>query len=671
MKFATALLALVLIGCSSPTSSAQTPSAPPDSPVPPRMEGRVGAVSIANDARRSVAGRVFSFGQIFQPGAVRPGDAVRFVARGGALPTQIDAKALNPDGTVRHAIVSVELPELGGGETLKGVLVNDGRQAAPAAAGLGAPPDLKVTLALVEAGGQKRTVEIDLPSVIRAAEGQKPDLWLSGPLGEERRYFFDASPRLQVAFDVFRARSGPSRVDVIFHNDWNDLKPTDDVRYDVDIAVGGRSVFKADGVRHYPNSTWHRLIWSDGAEALRSAPDLADLVAAGATPRYDPGFVITGGDRSEFAQAARSISSEPLNPGTITRYMPTTGMRMDIGPLPTWAVVDLLDSTPLSRRLLLGNADAGGSIPWHIRERTTKLPLTLDKYPDLWLDSRSKVNVPLAQAFQEEANGWTLDTAHQPSLSYVPYLVTGLRYYKDELAQQAAYVLLAVPPGYRGNAQGLFIGAQGEAWEQVRAVAWSLRTLANAAYILPKNDPMQGYFDAKLRGNLAKIAQVTVQERRKKAAGAVEGWFPGCDECAPWQQGFMAASLGWINDMGYPDAGRTLKWMSNFLAGLFTSEAAGFDPRFGTSYRLVLATKETEVPFSSWSQVAKASGLSEFTDKDVGEFWVNYGMIMRAGLASAYAVDRLPRTKAAYDYVNRRLGVDAKGGDPTFAIVAP
>ncbi|HEU4549678.1 MAG TPA: hypothetical protein VFS01_08280 [Rhizomicrobium sp.] len=47
-------------------------------------------------------------------------------------------------------------------------------------------------------------------------------------------------------------------------------------------------------------------------------------------------------------------------------------------------------------------------------------------------------------------NKWTPDDSRQPSLSY-PYLLTGSQFYRDELAKQAGYVLLASGPAYRGG----------------------------------------------------------------------------------------------------------------------------------------------------------------------------------------------------------------------------
>src|SRR5690606_28917351 len=242
--------------------------------------------------------------------------------------------------------------------------------------------------------------------------------------------------------------------------------------YDVDIRLNGASVYKAADVEHYPYSNWRRLLWTDNQPSLRIVPDLATLQAAAAVPQYDPKFRVDGDLLRDLADEVRELGDEPLSHAMITRYMPSSGGRMDIGPLPTWAAVDLLAGDATTRRALLANADAAGAAPWHIREKATGKALTIDKYPNLWLDSRGKDPAPLPQSFHEESYGWTLDDAHQPSLTYLPYLITGLQYYRDELTQQAAYVLLSYDAGYRGGASGLIIGENGQAWQQVRGMAW-------------------------------------------------------------------------------------------------------------------------------------------------------------------------------------------------------
>jgi hypothetical protein len=207
-------------------------------------------------------------------------------------------------------------------------------------------------------------------------------------------------------------------------------------------------------------------------------------------------------------------------------------------------------------------------------------------------------------------------------------------------------------------------------------LAWSLRTIANAAFILPGADPMRGYFDAKLKANLAKLVQLYVQDRSLKTAGPLEGWVPGTyrpdGATAPWQQGFLAVVLTWTNDMGYPDAGRIVGWMSNFLAGLFTSGDQGFDPVHGAAYILRVYDPDNDRKFDSWTEAFGKSGLADLPSKEREESWMDYGLIMRAALGGAYSITQSPRVLKAYEFVLARanqISWPHAKGDPTFAIL--
>jgi len=660
-------LTLLLLAGSFPASYAAG-DAPPD-----------GIVKFEMHADESLPARTVSFGQIFLPGTVRSGDLLQVMLDGHAVPTQLDAKAFNADGSVRHAVLTVELPKLRSGQTLSATVVKQAGAPAVAPAGDIAVPPLDVVVGLKDAKGAVQKIDINLQTVAQNPKNAAPGFWLNGPLAQERRYTVDINDHVQILFDVFVPRTGPARIDVIFHNDWTGIHHGDNLDYDVDMNLGGAPVYQARAVHHYTFSTWHRLLWTDGKGSVRITPDLASLEAAGAVPRYDAKFPIGGDLLGDIEGAANKLGDKPLSSGIVDHHMPDSGGRWDLGPMPTWDVADLLDGNEATRKLVLANGDAGGAVPWHLRDRKTGLPLTIDAHPQTWLDQRGEGTVKegvLPEAFQEESHGWTIDDAHQPALSYLPYLLTGSQYYRDELATQAAFVLMSYDQGYRGGSHGYIIGENGESWQQVRGLAWSLRTIANAAYVLPASYPLRGYFDAKLKGNLAKLVQIFVQDRKMKAAGPLEGWVTGDygtpGMIAPWQQGFLAVVLTWVNDMGYPDAGRMVSWMSNFLAGLFTSGDQGFDPMAGAAYNLMAFEPESGKPFSNWAEAFKKSGLANVKGQEQIETWQDYGRIMQAALGGAFSITRAPRVQQAYEVARARTGqvtYRPSRGDPTFAIL--
>jgi hypothetical protein len=663
------ILSLALLAGSVPTSFAASGAAPDT--------GSVGKFELHADT--SMPARTISFGQVFLPGTVQRSDHLQVILDGHAVPTQADPKAFNGDGSIRHAILTVEVPKLRSGQKLNGSIVKQAGDAAPDAPAAAVPmPPLDVIVGLKGANGAVNAIDVNLPAIAQNPRNVVSGSWIKGPLAEERRFMADVSDHLQILFDVFMPQNGPARVDVIFHNDWTGIHHDDNLDYDVEMRLAGAAVYQARGVHHYTFATWHHLLWADGKPSVRIVPDLAGLEAAAAVPRYDPDFDIGGDITGEVSQSASKLGDAPMSNGTVDKHMPDTGGRMDIGPMPTWAVVDLRNGEEDSRKLLLANADAAGTVPWHLRDRKTGQPLSIDAHPNLWLDSRGGETVQgvLPEAFSEDSHGWTIDDAHEPALTYLPYLLTGSQYYRDELSAQAAYVLLAYDPNFRGMSHGLIIGEHGDAWQQVRGLSWSLRTIANAAFILPANDPMRGYYDAKLKANLAKLVQLYVQDRSMKSAGALEGWMPGNyrpdGATAPWQQSFLAVVLSWTNDMGYSDAGRVVGWMSNFLTGLFTSADQGFDPMRGAAYILQVYDPNSGQRFNSWGDAFKKSSLGDMSGKDINDAWNAYGMIMRAGTGAALSVTHTPRAEQAYQFAlahSSRLSFRYAAGDPTFAIL--
>ena len=278
---------------------------------------------------------------------------------GIAVATQMDPKAFNADGSVRHAVMTVELPKFRPNQTMQATIVNGSGNPVAANSRFVDIPQLDVFITLKSKDGQARVVSVDLPAVAQDPKNAVPSFWINGPLAQERRFKEDVDDDLQVVFDVFTPIAGPARVDVAFHNDWTGTHRDDDRNYDVGMRLNGTTVYQATAVRQYPFSTWHHLIWTDAKQPVRVVPDLAELEAAAAVPRYATDFRIGREVSDSIEQVAGKLGDRPLGPAMVTMYMPNTGGRMDIGPLPTWAVVETCSmGAKLTRTALLANADA-------------------------------------------------------------------------------------------------------------------------------------------------------------------------------------------------------------------------------------------------------------------------------------------------------------------------
>ena len=89
----------------------------------PRAQSMPVNFTLVNDTGEASDARVLSFGQIFPSGAIYPGKAVSVSLNNIPVQSQIDPKALWPDGSVRHAVVSLLLPKMRRGEKLTGVIM--------------------------------------------------------------------------------------------------------------------------------------------------------------------------------------------------------------------------------------------------------------------------------------------------------------------------------------------------------------------------------------------------------------------------------------------------------------------------------------------------------------------------------------------------------------------
>ncbi|MEX0760536.1 MAG: tandem-95 repeat protein, partial [Tistlia sp.] len=80
--------------------------------------GEIVGMQIASQSGQAAAAQTMTIGQVFAAGDLQPGQGL--VARIGDadVPVQVDVKALNDDGSVRHAVLSFEAPALSAGESL-------------------------------------------------------------------------------------------------------------------------------------------------------------------------------------------------------------------------------------------------------------------------------------------------------------------------------------------------------------------------------------------------------------------------------------------------------------------------------------------------------------------------------------------------------------------------
>jgi hypothetical protein len=429
-------------------------------------------------------------------GLALPAGAAKSAVRVGTLPTQTDIKVRWPDGSIRFAVVSVNIDRVGTygiASSIQPVGTFGLTTGLPRAS-------VKLTI-------NGRSLVAALPARIHG------DTWLAGALVSEQRLIVapGVHPFLRVIFDVRSYHTGGHRVDVTLENTL-DVADADAVTYDVVVTVDGATTFQQTGVTHKYLARWRRVFKTPTLQEAEFAPDLTTFTAAGALPSYLPTVL-----KSEPSLTAGRYGI--LEFGDLTVPMNAHSGRPEIAPYPDWTAQYLVHQGAAARAYMLRQGELAGSWGIHIKEPNGVSLVSIDARPTYWLDQRSVENQFAGPKNGLRGRAEPGDLAHQPSLAFVPYLMTGDRFFADETAYWANFCLIGTfsADHARKGAQGLL------AYNEVRGVGWALRNLGDAAAYLPDADPMKEYLASKTWNNLVDLQRYgsTFQ------SGPVQTMFPG------------------------------------------------------------------------------------------------------------------------------------------------
>ncbi|MBI5430578.1 MAG: putative Ig domain-containing protein [Nitrosomonadales bacterium] len=491
-------------------------------------------VQILNTGVSNQSNVPVTFGQVFRAGDLAATESLVGVIGTTTVPLQVEVKATHPDGTARHAIISAIIPTVTTTPQLmilKKTPAATNTPASPVASGYATGGGAGFTASVnVTIGGVPYTASAD--SLLAGSYSQ----WLGGSIANEWEVstpllkVSDASPHpnLTARFAI-RAYSGLSkaRVDVTIENDtvaWNGTSfgpAAQAFTYDASIVVGGTPVYSVAALKHYKNARWRKVYWWNGAPEVDVKPNLAYWMASKAVPNYDttvnpapgitslntkwtaasattnlaiagPTYVSSTGNyvgQSGYTADANNATG-PMGIGIVSAYMPLTGGRPEIGPLPQWAAVYMLSGDTSVKNIVNASGDLAGGWPIHYRDANTGFPLSITDYPFAGIScgttncTRQPAGIvyqlPLCIAGAGDCTTpFVPDSAHQAALAYLPYLLTGDYYYLEELQFWSTWNLLKGTPVYRHFDQGLVV------WDQVRGMAWTIRTLAQTAAFTP------------------------------------------------------------------------------------------------------------------------------------------------------------------------------------------
>jgi hypothetical protein len=416
----------------------------------------------------------------------------------------------------------------------------------------------------------------------------------------------------------FRPDRTSDRTEVVFElGKVFNSAPADLGKYVVTIFRGITAIATIDVPAHYWFSRWR---WQSDPRPIVGNVDT--LIAQNLLPPYDREAsldAVSAGTSVTVLPAVTDACPAPPSPATpppivttpvigysvmglagINAYMPQTGERPDIGIVTEAQAEYICTSRETALERLRAQAEAAGTMPWHIRDEVTNMPLNLYTYPGATWYSSTTNGTPYVK---DTKTPITLDSAHQPALSYVPYLLTGDPYHLEDLQFQANWNLGTIVREYRFTIP------------QSRTFAWNLRSLAQSARITPATVPSwllprqywidflgeyRRFFEADYV-NSQSPERAIFRATREIANSADEGpTAPKATWVDPWGDEFVAVILGWVVAMGFTEWQKSFDWkISSTIAR--TNRTSGWKRAHATPYRLILRETATAPFANNWT----------------------------------------------------------------------
>jgi hypothetical protein len=280
----------------------------------------------------------------------------------------------------------------------------------------------------------------------------------------------------------------------------------------------------------------------------------------------------------------------------------------------------------------MANADAAAAVPVHYRDENTGLPVNPVTHRTLSVHMNGPT-VPTSP----DPTIWAPDTAHQGSFTYVPYLITGDKFYQDEMMFWASWNVISMPSGYRAFEKALVNR------HQVRGQAWALRSLFEAHATLADRHPMKATYRTMLDNNLAHYRQTYVNGTTVSPLGSIQH---NATTTPPWQNDFVGTVVSLMAENREPNARELVDWLSRFNVGRFMNDANGFCAARAPGYY--------------WNNV-DASGAYLTTWAEL--FAANYAADVGKPCSSLTVTDGYPTSAGGYAaYARGMLGAAANAG---------
>jgi hypothetical protein len=619
---------LSLVGCAGGSSGAAAASSPAPSPgtIPPfQLTSAVGGTNLP-----------FAFGHAFRQGDVPPGS----VALGNGKDWQCTPLTFWPDGSLKHAIIAghvsctANVPSVitfTTGPAPGGTSLTESNLASAL------PPTT------VSVGSQV----ITLNSLVGTSALQRTVC--GGPVMSNWIYMqvVPGNAQLSVWFDIRLYSGGAIEVFPWIENGWLLVRgSTEYPGQTCAVSIGGSNVFSktinimpqtriplVSGTASACSYWWNGTAVSNPQITPRHSTSY--LMATKLVPNYP--FGVT----SAVYSLALKETYSPNWVGNLKGAMGATGYHPEIGILPKWSAIYLAGGAdPRAYNSVIANGLGAGGWPVHYRDDTTREVPNYIAYPLISGTWGGSPTIPgwspsAVNASTADSSPCAPDTAHQPSLAFLPWLLTARWFFLDELLLWDFWNYCHLNQATRGISSSDGSGASQVFQGQIRAQGWSLRTLAQALCAVQVTHPSYTSLYNAWAYNMASYNGVfvtgTISNYPVYGGTAGAGWknnlgclgLYGANNMspygteggstphwwdAPWMQAIVVMSIGYAWDLGLPESAQTQSdhrsvrdfGYSQFIGRAAPAGSGGWDYREFSEYVVPFGSVSTTPTAPTW-----------------------------------------------------------------------
>lgn len=384
----------------------------------------------------------------------------------------------------------------------------------------------------------------------------------------------------------------------LFERGYCNLNGMGSASFTAELILNGSSkgTYTLDGSSlpvHSNRAMWYRRFWSTGG-TLYARLTGAELIDSRAVPNYD-----TTQTPTDAYMNARNQSNNPMANGDHQDDLDDTGYQPGLGIMSQWdaaCITSNLDERMFNN--VLANAEGGMSYNYScVMDSVTGEMLSLSDHTTFTDQGDVGLGTGWTSGLSPYDAGVTgQPAAHNPSVGYLAYLLTGEWGYLRALHGWASFLPLWVNSNRNHTYNGVTV--RRFYWGSVRGVGWSYRTVGQAAYITPDSHYLKAYYNNTINGNFLRDAEEF--NSTYSLLGLVESGevtADGADQYRNFMHNFLSQAVSYVAvDLGFSTGLPFARHVAKFVAGLMgnTSE---FKWNFAASYVKTIGTAAEQ---ASW-----------------------------------------------------------------------